>query len=301
MEYIKPWVSLEEQADLLIGRGLLGDRKVIIERLKSVGYYRLTGYLHVFKLKGDKYRPGTNIDRVWDLYVFDRQLRLVVLDAVERVEVFMRSRLAYFLAEETGPFGYLERSGLPRFSHGDYLSFQKRCMDCFMRSREPFADHFREVYGDACGMPPYWIMVNVMEMGLLLRLYKGASVQVRRSVASELGIAAAVLESWLVSLSTVRNICAHHGRLWNRPFGTKPKIPNLKSDARWHDPFEVRGDRIFGVLTILNYLLDIIAPQSAWSERLDSLLATRGEGDLLSMGFSTGWNCCPFWVRRRLA
>lgn len=295
MQYCKPWLSLEDQADLLESRGLIGDRSSIIEHLKNVGYYRLSGYWHVFKDDRDNFKPGTTFDRVWGLYVFDRQLRLITLDAIERVEIFMRSQLAYFLAEETGVFGYLGRSALPRLSQDEYLSFLKRCMDCYSRSREPFVDHFRDTYGDKCGMPPYWIMVNVMELGLLLRLYKGAATGIRKKIALDLGIAPAVLESWLVALNTVRNICAHHSRLWNRPFGTKPMIPRAKNDIRWHEPYEVEADRIFGVLTILSYLLMFVAPETSWRQRLFDQLNGRTNMDLLSMGFKEGWQECPFW------
>lgn len=160
---------------------------------------------------------------------------------------------------------------------------------------EPFADHFRKVYGDECGMPPYWVMVNLMEMGLLLRLYKGASCDIRGEIASEVGVTATVLDSWLVALNTVRNICAHHSRLWNRPFGTRPMIPRAKNDARWHEPYKVESDRIFGVLTILSCLLEVIAPDTSWRCRLFAQLEGRTEMDMLSMGFRPGWQECPFW------
>lgn len=295
MDYCKPWLSLDEQADLLISRGLMGDRSAISECLRDVGYYRLSGYWYVFKTPDGSFRPATTIERVWDLYVFDRQLRLITLDAIERVEVFMRSRLAYYLADETGVFGYLDRPSLPRLNQEDYLSFLKRCMDCYSRSREPFVDHFRQVYGDSCGMPPYWIMVNVMELGLLLRLYRGASNDVRAKIASELKTIPALLDSWLLALNTVRNICAHHGRLWNRPIGTKPKIPNTISDKRWHEPYKVEAERIFGMLTILSYLLESIAPNTSWRERLLKHLNGRPSKDMISMGFKEGWQECPFW------
>ena len=295
MDYCKPWLSLDEQADLLMRRGLIGDRSAILECLKDVGYYRLSGYWYVFKSSDDFFWPGTTLERVWNLYVFDRQLRLITLDAIERVEVFMRSRLAYYLANETGVFGYLEQQFLPRLSQEDHSSFLKRCRDCYSRSREPFADHFRETYGDTCEMPPYWIMVNVMEMGLLLRLYTGASIDIRAKIASEVETKPVLLDSWLLTLNTVRNICAHHGRLWNRPIGTKPKIPNAKSDNRWHEPYEVEAERIFGTLTVLSYLLKSIAPNTSWRKRLFRHLDERPPKDMVSMGFKEGWKECPFW------
>jgi len=100
-----------------------------------------------------------------------------------------------------------------------------------------------------------------------------------------------VFQSWLIALNGVRNICAHHGRLWNRELGYKPKIP--KKDARWHDPVEVANDRVFGVLTVRTLLLTDIAPRSRWPARLRALLSECSEIPLPLMGFPEGWERCP--------
>lgn len=101
MEYTKPFLTFEQQADLLMNdRGMVADRDDLINHLRDVGYYRLSGYWHIHKKQGsDEFWEGTTFRRVWDMYVFDRQFRLVVFDAVERVEVYMRTQLAYILAE----------------------------------------------------------------------------------------------------------------------------------------------------------------------------------------------------------
>lgn len=305
MRYLKPWRAFEEQADLLIDeRGLVADRDELIERLSDVGYYRLSGYWYIFKRRDpdngarvDRFIEGTTLEHIWRLYTFDRQFRLVVMDAIERVEVFFRTNLAYELARDTGAFGYLEPRNLPRFKQRDYDKFLSRCRDEFDRSREPFALHFREVYGDAHDLPPYWILVNLMDFGTMSSLYRGAPPNIRGRLAGSLGISTRVLDSWLLTLNTVRNICAHHGRLWNRGVGTRPLIPRRENDARWHEPFEVRSDRMFGVLTILSYLLERIAPTTSWRKRLFDLMDhfEIGPSDRRRMGFDDGWDECPFW------
>lgn len=98
MEYSKPWLIFERQADLLINeRGLIADRDCLIAHLADIGYYRLSGYWYNFKRKpvsdedgekDERFVEGTTFEQVWKLYVFDRQFRLVVLDAIERIEVF---------------------------------------------------------------------------------------------------------------------------------------------------------------------------------------------------------------------
>lgn len=297
MRYEKPWLSYDEQADLLIGeRGLVADRNELMARLREVGYYRLSGYWYVFEGEGTgRFRQGTTLGDVWGLYTFDRQFRLVVLDAIERIEVYFRARLAHLLAGDGGAFGYMDKAGLPRLADEEYDAFVFRCREALGRSREPFAIHFKERYGDCHELPPYWILVNLMDFGMMLRLFKGAPTDIRSQLSSELDVASRVLNSWLVALNTTRNICAHHGRLWNRGIGTRPIIPAASKNPEWHVPFRVRSDNMCGILTLLSFLLERVAPGTAWRRRLFDLLSTRSQEELNRMGFIEGWEECPIW------
>lgn len=305
MEYEKPWLSYEQQADLLINeRGLIADRDNLIRHLQEVGYYRLSGYWYIFKRcnvsssqdnSDERFIEGATFDEVWSLYTFDRQLRLLTLDAIERIEVYFRSQLAYELAEKTGPFGYLDPVNLPRLDEDEYREFLERCKTQYSRSSEPFVRHFKEKYGDCEELPPYWIIVNLMEFGTMLRLYKGASPDVRNTLAAKLDVTTRVLKSWLVALNTTRNICAHHARLWNKGIGTRPVIPNKEKNLEWYEPFQIRADRICGILTILSYLLERVAPDTSWRSKLFDLLNTRSSNELNRMGFVEGWKESPLW------
>ncbi len=140
------------------------DRASLITHLADVGYYRLSGYWHIFRLKNDdRFQAGTSFNQIWTLYTFGRQFRLVVLDAIERVEVYLRSRLAYMLAEQTGPFGFMDRKGLPRLSQERYERFINRCYSAYEQSErgEPFSKHFSDKYGDEHALPPYWMLLTL--------------------------------------------------------------------------------------------------------------------------------------------
>ena len=301
MEYQKPWLSYEQQADRLAERGLSFDRDEIVAHLADVGYYRLSGYWYIYKQNPDSddesFVPRTTFKKVWDLYTFDRQLRLITLDGIERVEVYMRTQLAYRLAEASGPFGYLDPSTLPNMEQRNYVRFMSRCFTAYDRSKTLFIEHFKEKYGDSHELPPYWTLVNIMDFGMMLTLYKGSPDDVKRGIASDLGVRAEVFESWLLMLNTVRNACAHHDRLWNKRLGNRVKIPRGHRYPEWHRPHEVNNSTAFTLLTILGYLLERIAPNTSWYGKVLRLLNSRTEEDLRRIGFQEGWEACPMWTR----
>lgn len=169
MQYTKPYLAFEEQADLLMEeRGMIADRDDLIRHLQDFGYYRLSGYWHIHKKRGsDEFWEGTTFKRVWYMYVFDRHFRLVVLNTVERVEVYMRTQLACLLAEQTGPFGFSVPNNLPRLDEERHEHFMDKCRDAYNRARngEPFAKRFHDKHGDVRDLPPYRMLVNVLWHG----------------------------------------------------------------------------------------------------------------------------------------
>lgn len=302
MKYTKPPLTFEQQADQLIQRGMTGDRDLMISRLQAVSYYRLSGYWYPFRQLApdgsgqllDDFRPDTTFDTVWGRYAFDRRLRLLVLDAIERIEIAVRSQIAYDHAHLYGPFAYAtDPTSLPacRKYHRNKLLETVRTET--RRSKDAFVKHFKSKYGDEHNDLPVWMAVEIMPFGSVLTLYRGSPPDLRRDLARPFNVHDTVFDSWLLALNTVRNICAHHGRLWNRELGTKPKIP-AKAPA-WNKPVKVGGHRVFGVLTLCKWCLDRIAPQSGWTDRLVALLDEFPGVPQGSMGFPDNWRDCPIW------
>ena len=134
-----------------------------------------------------------------------------------------------------------------------------------------------------------------MSFGCLLTMYRGMASSFKKEISAYYGIPDEVLTSWLQTINVIRNTCAHHSRLWNRVLGVKPYIPRKNKYPQWHEPVLIPQDRIFGILTILRYLLRIIAPQSKWQSRLYELLDEYSEISRWSMGFSDNWKESPLW------
>ena len=214
MKYAKKWISIDDQVDLLTrGKGLGCNNVDDLKRsLETIGYYRLSAYWFPYKTSsGDGktvFREGTTFDEIMRTYEFDRRLRLLMFEAVARIEVFLRSRLAYFAAKEDGAFGYPDsaRTKLSR----EYSAAKKS---------EQYIKHFANTYGDEHDLPPYWMMVECATMGTLELLFSKVSPSTRTAVASDLGVKVPVFKNWLSVLRVTRNACCHHSRVGNREWG----------------------------------------------------------------------------------
>ncbi len=294
MEYKKNPLTYEEQADLLISRGLSANRDTLIETLKNINYYRLSGYLYPFRNADDSFRKGTSLDIIRRRYRFDRQLRFLLLDAIERVEVALRSRLAYYFVHKYGAFEYLDKKHLLNLNQEQYDDFKQKLTLEISRSKEAFVCHFNRKYGDKHDMPPLWIACELFSFGLFLTFYRGIEKSMQQQLAKDLGVPDVALFSWLLALNNLRNLCAHHGRVYNRDF--KIKLPtNTQKYPAWFNPFPIAGKKLFTVLTVLKYLLSHVAAQSRWHVRLDSLIKEYKDIPLAVMGFPDNWQRSMFW------
>ena len=296
MKYTKPALSFEQQADQLLSRGLQADRARLIEILGRVNYYRLSAYWHPFKRPDGSFAPGTTLDEIWRRYTFDRQLRLLVMDAIERVEVaVLRTLMVEHHARKYGPFGYRDAKNFrPEFAGVAHQRMVDEIDQTASRSREPFVDHFRTKYYSETGLP-LWMAAEVASFGTLFTFYRYLHLSEQKHVSSKLGLPANVLQSWLFCLNYIRNLRAHHSRLWNRELGIRPLVPDRKNLTEWHVPMTPDNRRTFAVLTLLKWLLRRIAPQSQWADRLHGLLKNYPDIPLNLAGFPSAWDSSPIW------
>lgn len=326
-QYTKPWLSLEQQLDRLADRGVeLGDREHATALLRAVGYYRLTGYLYPFRrsepYEGEAgrprvrvladYRPGTALEHVESIIDFDRQLRMLVMDGLERVEVAVRMQIGYVVGRRAA-FAHLdpatfteafvatsvdEDTGEPVASqHEQWLTRVQARRD---GSDESFVAHFREKYDDRM---PIWALTEVMEMGQLSRLYQGLNQQDAEEIAQAFGVPTKrIMASWLASLNYVRNVAAHHARLFNRKLQYAPKRPKVgQAPPLDHLYGESTAKGVFGTynaLAVIAYLLRSVEARPTWCWRLAEHLQcfpTSQALGLEAMGVPAGWTDLDLW------
>lgn len=294
----KPPLSFEEQVALLQNRGMaIADPDRAAFYLQHLNYYRLAAYWLPFEAEhaSHRFRAGTRFEDALNLYIFDRELRLLVLDAIERIEVSVRTQWAYHLAHHHGPHAHLDlalayRQDLWR-KNLDKLDDEVR------RSDEVFIRHLLDTYSEAS--PPVWAVCEVMSMGLLSRWYNNLGpMPTRRAIAGSYGLDERTLESWLRHLSLVRNTCAHHSRLWNREFTITPAMPRSKP-AGLARQLRQRSRKLYNTLVILLHFMDIISPQHHWRRHLKALL-DRHDIPVIAMDFPADWDSLPIWQEVQL-
>ena len=296
-KYTKPPLTIKQQIQLLKSRKIVIGDELIVERiLTTVGYYRLTAYLFPFRSKdaSDDYVPGTSIEKVWRYYRFDRSLRFLLIDAIERIEVAVKAMIVSRFTLAYGTFGYTDTANFASpinvRRHAEMLDFIHSEME---RSKEDFVSHFKAKYDTSQGLP-LWMATEIMTFGNMLTFFRLMKKQDKQAIAKQFGISEQVLETWLVSLNYIRNICAHHGRIWNKVLAVRPSIP--KKLLEWHESkFPVEASRIYSILTIMRFLLRTIVPQSKWPERLLTLLGDFQEIPRLSMGIPFDFEQSELW------
>jgi abortive infection bacteriophage resistance protein len=313
VRYAKPATTFEEQADQLISRGMIGDRATMIPRLSFVNYYRLSAYWWPFRKPGptrherlDDFVDRTEFETTWDHYAFDQRLRVLMMEAIERIEVAARTQLAYHHAHTWTPDAYAtNRVSLPRLTSGPVTDFRSHAafldklrVNLQQNDDQPFVRHFKTKYTSSSHLP-IWMAVELMSLGNVTTMYQGCDDNVRDLVAAQFGVSNAVFGSWLLALLNVRNICAHHGRLWNRSLAKIPSIPPYKSRPEWYQP-HFTASKVYAALTICNYLLTIVtAGSSTWGKRLAAVLAEHPRVPPVEMGFPVRWLESPLWTNAK--
>jgi abortive infection bacteriophage resistance protein len=302
MKYIKPALSFEEQAQLLMNRGLIvTDKNSLINCLRIVNYYRLSAYWYTFKkidpnTGNECFKPGTTFEMIWRRYTFDRELRLLIMNAIEHVEIaILRTQMVEHFTRIHGPFGYCNITNFnPRFDPGNYAKLLEDIDTAVRNSNEEFVSRFYSKYTSEIHLP-LWIVVEVMTFGQLFTLFRNLNHKEQQELSNQYYIFSPVMISWLHTLNFIRNACAHHARIWNRIISIEPKIPEKRNRPEWHFPIEIDNRKIYAVLTLLRYLLKFIDPKSDWQNRLEDLLKSYPDVPISWMGFPNNWLECPIW------
>ena len=283
-------LTFEEQINLLKKRGLLFPNEEKARHiLQHVSYFRLKSYMTPLMInKADNlFYSNTSFESVYKLYKFDSKLRKLVASELEKIEVSIRTQMAYIIAEEHGAFWFADSNNFV-----DNIKFNnlfRSITEELNRCDDEFITKFSENV-----MPPAWMVMEITSFGTLSMLYKYLKPgYTKRKIAQYYGVSDSVFESWLHSIVYVRNICAHHSRLWNRVLRVRPLYP--KKTAKHFIENTASSNRIYFVLSIIQYLLQTINPKTSFPQKIRDLFIEFPEINSKAMGFPNNWESEFLW------
>lgn len=305
----KPAYTIADQIQLLKSRGLIfRDEVSAQEILKSISYYRLKGYW--WDMQADrvnhKFNPNSIFEDVIDRYNFDRHLRLILFDAIELIEVALRTKMIYHLSISYGGLWYLNpnlfepttitlKDGTIQTIHQNTLNELHREFD---RSQEIFVknhcNRYPNIDADA------WKIMEVASMGSLSKLYKNLKHQLpeKAAIAKEMGLNAhSELSSWLESITYVRNIIAHHSRLWSRNMVKRPIEELNNPQGLWLNSklIEVQVKKPFLIISCMVYLCNGIKNNHHIKNNILELFKANKNIPIYKLGFLNNWDKQPIW------
>lgn len=298
----KPFKTYAELVEILRSRGMQIDDTARAQRkLAQVGYYRLSGYWYVCRAlqrdapgevsqrgsalrqrREDRFVAGTNFDQAFELYLFDKRLRLLLLDAIERIEVHVRSVLAHEVGYHD-PLAYLDSSFINPKQASNYSdrrtgevrnawgAWQQRQSEQLSRSHEDCIEWHRR----AQKAIPIWVAVEAWDFGTVSKYFEMLKAGYQNRICQRLGVNnPVVLKTWLQELNIVRNRCAHHTRVWNQT--TSNRLPVLVDPFFHHLGMAAdAGTRLYGLIAVIWFLVQKIGPNSEWIHDVAKLMATK--------------------------
>ncbi|MGN7515977.1 MAG: Abi family protein [Allomuricauda sp.] len=303
--YSKSAFTKEQQIARLKERGLRVPNVVLaIKYLSHISYYRLGEYWYVMQSDKEEhiFKPNSNFEDVVALYNFDAELRLLLFDVIEKIEISLRTKLIYHLSLEIDPW-WFQNSDLfvDTMAHAKTLAGLEEEITR-SRSKDPtIKKHFKK-HKDDKRFPPSWKTLEQTSFGTLSKLYGNLkhTIESKDIIAEELGaVNHTYLPSWLQSIAQIRNFCAHHSRLWNRNLPGTVKLlskpPNPWIVDKVNVPKQHEFIHLYVHMCLMKYLLNIIQPNNQFTARLEALFLKYPNVDPNALGMKTNWQQEPLW------
>lgn len=302
---VKPFLEYDQLVKKLSERGMLLHNPLRAQRkLTQVGYYRLSGYWSpALKYKYiapgnyeklNEFKENTSFESIFDFYLFDKKLRLELMCAIERIEVYLRTIIAHELGRHN-PLAYLDKKNFSKFALipddgktlSDFESWQNKHESLLKESREESIKSHIET-----GKPiPIWVACEAWNFGTVSKLYSMLNGANQKLICDRLGIDnRQVIDNWLININGIRNRCAHHSRVCNRPNIRTLMLPKLG----FFNTLKLGSaelNKLYGFICVLWFLVSKIGQSSNWICRIADLVDNMPKAaglNFKSMGFGEG-------------
>lgn len=296
-------LSIDEIIDMLERQGLtVEDRDRAHHVLENVSYSRLRSYLVPLMTNrySHQFKPGTTFEMSYALYGFDRRLRELVFHEMEKIEISIRTHIAYASNGSEGGYWFTNPEHFRNKSSHGYL-LRKIKSDVEHSDNDAIVE-FRQKYSNE--FPPCWLTLEATSMGTLSVIYEEMEAgEIKSRIASYYGLDVVTFNSWLKHMVYIRNYCAHHNRLWNKHLTHRAVLPALDRRGCVVGPGrklfanvdEKSVGTVYLTLCIIKFLQNTVKPENTFARRVRSLIDNFPVIDPSLMGFPAGWKEDPFW------
>jgi len=285
--YSKPHLSTLEQIKKLKSKGIIfNNEEKAISSLSNINYFRLKFYI----LSSRYNRFEQDILR---FYFFDKELRNLILEAVESIEISLRTQICFHLTKEYGSHPHLDNT----LFNNKYSNNIKELKSDYNRSKDNFIQHFKRKYEEE--LPPLWVIIELISFGQLYRWFNSIKKRkTKKSISKVYNFTNDdIFASYFYNLTIVRNTSAHHSRLWNKNFTFTAKV-NIREPIKFSKSLnQKKPKKIYNILVFIQYMLIQIEPQFNFKEKLDSLI-NNYQIETFRMGFPNNWQNLPVWSEK---
>ncbi|AUS05956.1 Abi family protein [Pseudotamlana carrageenivorans] len=301
--FSKPAFTLSQQVEQLQERGLIIKHPRIAEKyLINISYYRLGEYWYVMQSDKEKhiFKPNSKFEDAIALYNFDAELRLLLFDVIEKIEISLRTKLIYYLSHESDPW-WFQNFELFNDCKALVKTLSNLEEEITRTKDESIKKHLKKHKEDG-RFPPAWKSLEQTSFGALSKLYGNLKngVKAKNDIAKDFGaVNHTYLPSWLQSIAQIRNFCAHHSRLWNRnlPGTVKllPKPPNPWILDPLNVPKQHEFSKLYVHMCLMRYMLNTILPKNEFANKLNALFVKYPNVDPNALGMKPNWQNEPLW------
>ena len=294
--FTKTFYFPQQHIVLLKNRGLLiADEEKAAGYIYNIGYFRLSAYFYPllkFPKEQHLYKPGATFVQALNMYRFDRKLRLLLFNEIEKIEVAIRSCITNAVSEYFNDLFWITNPAY--FFNMQSFRYTQDTIDAELKkSKEDFILHFRSAYTD--DYPPAWMIAEIIPFGSLAHIFMNLKDNgLKKKIAQHFGLQAPTFVSWLIVLGGLRNLCCHHARMWNRELPISPTEPKHMKFG-WIDSSRTDKRRMYYRICMIRYFLYTVSPDNNFKDKLKNLLAAYPNIDTAAMGFPSGWESEDIW------
>lgn len=239
---------------------LVADDERVKKYLLTIGYTRFKSYFKMFCNQQGIFENDFSFDDLLNIYVFDRKLRALFIEALERIELAIRNSIVDIVSVNTHDAYFIYNAN--NFNNGYSGIFAKVRDNVWYQTDKKVDINSSKI---CC-----WDIVKHLTFGCLSTFYDELKGNIRQDVADSFNLKNKVMSSWLLSLSASRNICAHYSLLWSRIFSIKPM--NLKRDKELIIDFGTASDKLYAQFYVISYFMLQISPTTSWIKRVYDLI-----------------------------